>query len=163
MTSGGGRREEGSPGAGTGTPVGRLVLASGSGDIYGCKYIRMVCVSGVSLWSSVRVAVAGTGLWDVVSFLLSVPLPFPGCCLMLSLGAGMRDPCLLTFPLLLPAWLLLFPFPTSCRLPVLSLPRLGTILLLLVQPELLWLQGSRLPCADGIPGPLWNEPRSNLS
>lgn len=82
MTSGGGRREEGSPGAGTGTPVGRLVLASGSGDIYGCKYIRMVCVSGVSPWSSVRPC---------------------GCGRDGALGCGELPPlCAAAFPWLLP-------------------------------------------------------------
>ena len=84
-----------------------------------CIYIYIVCVSGVSPWSSIHLpGYGGEGRWDAVSCPLSAPLPFPGCCLMLALGAITRDPCLLAFPLFLPAWLRLIPFPTSSRLRV---------------------------------------------
>lgn len=76
-----------------------------------------MCVCGVSPWSSIHLS-GCDGWWDAVSFLLSAPLPFPGCCLMLSLGVITRDPSLLAFPLFLPAWLRLIHFPTSCRLSV---------------------------------------------
>lgn len=162
-----GSREKGSPGAGTATAMGRLVLASCSGGIYGCKYIYSVCVSGVSSWSNIHPS--GCGRDGALGW---------------AVGCSELPPlCTTAFPWVLPdalvrsdndgSLLARLPAVPACMAPTHPFSYLlqaeraepflarGTGILLLVQPELPWLQSGQL-CTDRIPGPFWDQPRSSL-